>query len=443
MLRSPFPTPGRNTLLENIWQSITNFARTVITGQQRPRSWQWGASAEVQEDIYYRRYDLEIQEPIVRCEKRTRELVEMVENCPEVAAAVNIRNDAIWGSLDGDDIGWDIALTQNDNVTPIDKEIYDILARLRDEVIGGITLKQASERFLSWGDAFLSVGINKQKLQIDRVLFLPTFEVFRVEDMHGQLRGYQQRKIISDQLCAIDFHPLTVVHWRYRKKVLYGRSLFAESIDDWLALRDNIWDLRQSARSIGVNANLHIMPCGYDEDDRDEYKAAFEERKKLGIVTDFYLMNGADIRKLTTTNPDFKGLLDVGNFYRLRIGMKSGVPLYLLGIPWDGGKDIASQPALAFSRSVNSDRMILTEGIKQLCNIELALKGIEKERWQYRIIYPRISVNPYEGESDESNSIGINDLDNNNSSKNTDLVDKTSFMSGDDIVRGLRELAIL
>ena len=409
-MRSPYPTPGRNTVFENIWQAITSFSRTLVQGSQRPRS-QW---ADFESDSRYsRRYDLEITEPIVRSNPNTRLLVEAIEHCSEMATAIEIRNNGIWGSLDGDDQGFAIAPTLNDNVTPVDPEVYKILQRLIDDVIGGLTLKPRSETFLEYGDAFMAIGVNTRKMRIERVLPLPTFEVFRVEDNQGQLQGFEQRRTISDN-SPVGFHPLLMVHWRYRLQKLYGRSLFEESLSDWVSLRRVSENLDRAGDSVGINANIHLMPCEADDRYVNEYKRRHKEQiRNEGAIVDYYINNGGDVRKVSTTNPDFRGLLELANFRRLRIAMKSGVPLYLLGIPWDGGKDIAMQPSLNFVRGLNADRMVMTAGLKHLCNLELALNGIEKERWQYRIIWPKIYVNPFEEqpEADESNQPGIEDLD--------------------------------
>lgn len=402
-------------MLERIWQAITSFNRTPVVGTQRSLALNPlntnGFTA------LSRQYDLEITELPVRNAQVARELIEMVEYCPEVATAINEISDSVWSSADGDDQGFAIAPTLNDNKTPVDPNVYRILQRLVDDVIGGTTLEPAAERILAYGDAFASIGVNTRKMRIEKVLFLPTWEMFRCEDNQGQLLGFEQRRYLANSETAIGFHPVQMAHFRYRQKVLYGRALFYESIGDWHGLKDATEDLANGSRAIGINPNVHIMPACEGEDYRKAYKEAYEQKRSRGIVTDFYLANGADLKKLANINPDLKPLIDNVMMRRCRIAMRSRVPLWLLALPMDGAREIAGQPAMAYARFINRVRMALTAGIKHMCDLELALNGIPREQWQYRIIWPRVYVNPYAEqlnptEEGESNQSGIEDLDN-------------------------------
>lgn len=415
-MRSPLPTPGRNKLLENIWQNITNYTRTLVGGQSKPVS-QAGYDSD---SLYGRRYDLEIREPIVRSDGRTRKLVEMIESSPEITLALDLRREAIWSNPTGDDRGWDIALTLNDNKTPIDSGVYKILQRLREEVIGGLTLDAGPELLMAWGDWFLSIGVNTKTNRIERVLFPPTFEMFRVESPTGELLGFQQRAQISNEKTALSFHPISCAHARYRWRPphLYGRSLFHESITDWERLENLKSDLSSAARDAGVVPFIHSMPCEYSAADMEAYKKAHRERLKSGgNITNYYLMAGADIKKPSAPNPDFPGLLNAFKEGQLSIARKSKIPLYLMGYVWGGANDIATQPMLNYARSLNGDRALITYSvIKHLCNLELALHGYSKDEWLYRIVWPKLYVNQFETqlnplEAEESNNIGIEDLD--------------------------------
>jgi hypothetical protein len=418
-MRSPAPTPGRNRLLENIWQAITNYTRTFVGGQSRPISQQPRYSIGAT-SISARRFDLEVQEPIVRNDGRTRDLVEMVENSSDVGLALDLRRDAIWSNPTGDDLGWAIAPTLDDNVTPIEPEVFKILERLQEEVIGGMALNAVPELLMGWGDCFVSIGVNERKSRIDRILFPPTFEMFRVE-AENELLGFQQRRQASSEKDALTFHPIVCAHARYRWKppYIYGRPLFdGDVIDDWQSLKAVKFDLAKAARATGINPSIHVMPCEYSSADMKAYREGHEsKRNRDGIITDYYLMNGADIKKLSTHNPDFPGLLNALKEYQMSIARKSKIPPYLMGYIWSGAQEIATQPMLNYARSLNSDRMLITHSIiKHICNLELALHGYPKERWKYRVVWPKLVINPFEqqlnpAESDESNLSGIADLD--------------------------------
>lgn len=444
-MRSPIPTPGRNKNFENIWQSMTNYVRTLIGGQSKPISQYHGSASD---SLHSRRYDFEIREPIVRDDGHTRELVRMIELSSGITLALDLRREAIWANPTGDDQGWDIAPTLNDNVTPIDPGVYKVLQRLREEVIGGLTLNAGPELLMAWGDWFLSIGVNLKNSRVERVLFPPTFEMFRIESPTSELLGFQQRKNATNEVSALDFHPIVCAHARYRWRPphLYGRSLFEECIPDWIGLENIKADLLAAARATGVNPRLHIMPCDFTDEDVDEYKEGHKERlRRGGSITDYYLNNTAEIRQLSNTNPDFSGLISVLEKFELMIARKSKVPLYLMGYSWGGAQDIATQPMLNYARSLNADRMLITYSIiKHLCNLELALQGYNKDQWIYRIIWPKLYVNPFEEqmnplEAEEANKKGVEDLDKLFKS-NPHHLDWLTKASNADIRSGLESL---
>lgn len=413
-MRSPYPTPGRNTLLERIWQLATSFSRAPVEGRQRPLS----AYFTDDNSIWGRKYDLEISEVPVRDAVFGYLYLEMIEHCPLIAAAIQNWTLDCWASIDGDDQGFAVAPTLNDNETPIDPEVERILNRLIDEVIGGTSLEPCVERILGRGDgnAFLSIGINPRQRRIERILFLPSWELFRVETNKGELLAFEQRRHISDN-DPITFHPLTCVHWRYRRLNLYGRGLFHESVYwDYLPLKEARKDLMAATRATAVNPRVHQMPDCTDESYRQEYIERYEARKAKGPITDFYLMPSGKVDQLSSTNPDLKGLLDICKYYEEGLARRSLLPAWRLLIDYAGAKDIASQPALASARFVNNLRQHVTAGIKHLCNLELALHGYPKEKWQYRIVWPKIFVNEYEQQLNpeavaEMNASTVEDLD--------------------------------
>ena len=413
-MRSPYPAPGRNTIFEQIWRAASQWSRTLAPGQQRPITLTY-LHDPIGETYQDRWWDLEITEVPVRDSARARRIVEMIEYCPEVATIIDEYVDSTFANQSGDDQGFAIALTLDDNVTPIDPTIYKILNRVIEEVVGGTALDPAAERCLQWGDAFAGIGVDTRKRRIDKLLFLPTWEMFRVETNQGELLGFEQRRSLQDA-DPIQIHPLTCVHWRYRRKNLYGRSLFLESLEDWEALKDALADLRSASRAIGVNPNLHRMPEGTGKDYLEAYKAAHEKRKREGTITDYYLMCGSGIEKLAGSNPDLSAIIGNIEMRRRRIVMKSRCPLWILGFDSNGAREIAGQPALAMSRRINKLRMGLSAGIKHILNLELALHGYSREQWRYRIIWPKIYVDVLEQQLDpiqaeEANATGVQDLD--------------------------------
>lgn len=414
----------QENLLTRIWGAITNLI--PIRGRQRSLT-----NYNYLDDTTAigRNYDLEITEYPIRNQEKAIQLIEMWEYCPEIALAIEIITNDTFSSDDGDDQGFAIGGFLNDDITPINPRINEILNNLLDRVIGGLKLERAVERMLIYGDSFASLGIDFGRKEIEKILFLPTWEMFRIEDNQGNLLRYEQRRYLSNTFerpvsttefdnskfgDAIAFHPLQIVHWRFRRKSLYGRSLFYESVSDWEYLKESTRDLASACRATGINPNIHIMPDCADEDYRKAYKTAYEAKKASSMVTDFYLMNGADIKKLSTVNPDITAISNTVLTWRSRIVMKSHIPPYLMGLPNIGAREIAGQPALAYARFINKVRMNLTEGIKYICDLELALNDIPKEEWKYKIIFPRIATNPFGNNAiidDETSNNQIEDLE--------------------------------
>lgn len=440
MQQYPITNTGRR-LFEQIFRSLTFWNRTEVQGVQRPYVLTSFFSGNE------RNYDLEIEEFPIRDNKKAGRLIHLIENSSDAATAIRITNDAVWSSVDGDDQGWAIAPTLNDNTTPINPEVEEILDRLVREVIGGIALEPASERMLCWGDAFLNVGIDTAKRRINKVLFLPTWELFRLEDDHGNHPtlimpngnylqvGFEQRRSLVDQH-SIPFHPLAITHFRYQHKTLYGRGVFHASLRDWERLQSAEDDLAAASRATGINPRIHEMPENRGDAYRTQYKEEHESRIRERIITDYYLECGAKVHPMSTNNPDLKALESSVQYWRMKLIVASQVPPYLMGMPTIGAREIAGQPALAFARHINKVRMCLSEGIKRLCNLELALHNIPMERWEYRIIFPKISVSQFEEQLNpeaiaETNQARVEDLDSSYANTESDRAQYAAYQSQD------------
>jgi hypothetical protein len=348
-----------------------------------------------------RNYDLELQEFPIRDVQIARQLIEMLEWCPEVGTCLRILTEDIYSSENGDNHGFTISDTLEDDETPVDPDVKSICLDLlsRSDVIGGLALERAIKRMLGYGDTFLSLGIDREGVGkkadwgISRSLLLPTWELFRIEADNGELLGFEQRRNLSDST-ATQFYPPQIVHFRHDRQSLYGRSIWRQSIPDWARLKASTENLATAARNLGINPNVHIMPEGVAEDYSQNYRADYEARLEDGLVTDFYMLPGGDVRKLANYDPNLTALAEDVLTWRTRLIMPSQIPLWrFAGFKIDGAKDLSGEPAKAYARHINSLRMVLTEGIKQVLNTELILRlGLEAflERGHYQIVYPQI-----------------------------------------------------
>lgn len=409
-------TRGRNSLFERVYRTLFKQAESEPLGSQRSLTRFWSFDPAPETNSLSRDYDLEIEDNFARSPELAKALWDIATNCSEAATCIDIIHNDAMSSADGSNIGFDIAPTLNDNETKIDAEINRILRRLIDEVLVFSGLERVGELMLTTGDAFVSVGVNTKRHMIDKLLILPTWEMFRVEDNQANLLKFEQRpSLLGDTVITI--HPIACVHWRYRKQNLYGRALFRESLFDWCKLKPLLIAIEQAAMSVGVNPNVHILPCTATARDAEQYKQDYlRARNEQMLLTDFYMLHGGEVKKLSSVNPDIKALIDAANLYITRIVRRSRVPPWMVGFPSIGAREISGGPERAYARLINHFRQDITVGLRHLFNLELALHGIPKERWQYRIKWPLFYVEPFlntaeDNEQFQAKSPGIHDLD--------------------------------
>jgi hypothetical protein len=369
--------------------------RSLFRGSKRPLARQWGSTASY--TPIERNYDLEIQEIPIRDRNRAIKLIEIRGHCPEAETAISIITDDVFSSADGDDYG--VRVSEEDlNGDRLDAQVYDVAQSCLARVVSLSVAKMAIDRMLSYGDAFgeLALDVKPSSAQVGSLQLLPTWDCFRVEDSNGL--HFEQRKSLQDSN-PIVFAPAEMVHWRFQRNYLYGRSLFHQSIPDWANLKQAILNYARAGNDVGVNANVHQMPEGADAEYLKAYKSDFEDRLKSGVITNFYSLYGGDVKKLGD-NPDLSALFEQVEFFRMRIMMRSRLERWKFGNEMRGANDISGQPALAYARFINAIRGDFSEGVKQVLHTELALKRIPEERWKGLLVlnYPKIYVNLHQGE---------------------------------------------
>lgn len=403
---------------------MTSFRSTSLTGSQRPIARNLGIATK------QRNYDLEINEFPLRDYALARELIEMTTYCVEARSVLSYLARDVFSSSDGDDQGFTCAETLEDNETPVDPQVREIILDLLqrrnggDYVLGGGFLKKAVRWAVGYGDCFLEISIDREGISrgdycVSNSMYLPTWEMFRAEDDRGQLLGFEQRRRLQDP-DSIQFHPLAVTHFRFEPEYLYGQSIFKQSLQDWTRLKDAAYDLSSAMRSVGCNPSVHIMPEGADEAYRQAYKQDYFQMEEDGIVTHLFLLYGSDVRKMSNVNPELKTLIDNFMLWRTRI-LPPGFPIWLMpGLDTTGAKDISGQPARAYARMRNDICAMISEGAKQVIDIELVLKlGWERflEKGKYRLQFPKFLITEHQAtqgtptDDDESNTSGISDLD--------------------------------
>lgn len=385
------------------------------------------------------RFDLEIAEHPIRVDAYTQQIIEANEYCYEVRSTLSIMVDDALSSTDGDDQGFTVApdfnlgSSRSLDFQPINKETYqialDVITRrqdVEDMVIGGDRLKKAARHAIGHGDSFLELGIEKEGIGrndwcVARTLYLPKYEIFRVEDDQGYLERFEQRKMLDDK-DPVMFDPSKIVHFRYEPTYLYGNSAWkpAIALGCWQKLKEATEILAIAMKDVGMNPNIHEFESNFSQAQRERYINEMEMGKRANKPrTDFYLLPGMKLSKLSSTNPDLTTLVDNVLHWRLRMSL-SGVPVYFFpGLIQPGPREISAQPAFLYARRRNMICALLAKGIRQVIDTEIVLKkGYEwyRENGQYRIIFPQWNVDMQAGAgaaSDESKAAGFSDLEEN------------------------------
>lgn len=407
---------------ESIWNFLGQFRRTkTLQGEQTPSNYPLGGGLTCQSP-----YDMDVKEPVFRDVERGTQLAQMVEWSYEVSHTLRLAKVDTFGSNDGDNIGWTVSETLEDDKTKIDPDFYaailDLVQRRNGPsmIIGGTFLQSVLSAALGYGDAFVELaiereGIGRSDWGISKSIRLPTYTVRRCETPQGELQYFEQLQRPWDN-APIEIMPVKIVHFRHNQNRLYGTSLWGnESVYHWQWLKNAAVNIATKARS-GINTRIHELP----EDATPEDKQAAENDWRLllsqGIPTDYWpYKRGTKINRIQGSEGSIDEQIKDFLQHRYRL-IPSGFPAwYHPGLLLVGAKDISRQPTLLQARVRNSWCFMLSEGIRWVIDIELILKfGIDrflefKKNGGYRIIWPEFYVEGGENIA-ESDDKGIADL---------------------------------
>ena len=383
--------PGRNTTIENLFRTVTGFVQVsgkFLSGQTAPRTGNNAAFSAG--SVSSRNYDEEAISFAVRDPFRASKLARIGQS-PEVSTAIDIIVNDVLSSESGDSDAFRIGKYCFDGVTPVNPEFQRIGNACISRVFRGSTLETIAENFLRSGDSFRGIQIDEALTKVVGLKALPTWEMFRVEDLDGQVVRFEQRRLRSiESEPEFVIHPIVCVHWRYRPLGKYGRALFEESEADVISLDQGYKSLERAALAVGINPNVHTMPTGSTDKTAEAYKAKHEDerRRQQGLITDYYLLFGGNVKKMDGSS-DINALVSNANERRQRLNMRSRVPPWMMGIPSAGAKDISGQPALAYSRFIGGVRAKCSEGVRQVLNLEFALNGYKFDELDYNIVFPK------------------------------------------------------
>lgn len=336
---------------------------------------------------YARKQNLEIPftpvRPIKNSFRNSVELLEMSEWSYELRHAVSIISRDCFQSLDGRITSWSVSPEYKKK--KINKEVLTIADELstrtsgKELILGGNFLQRAVRDFLFFGDAFVSLGFDKDGISkewhISESIHLPTLSTFVDVDEQGKILSYSQRESVNIRESDIFIHPLKVLQFSYEKNQIYGNPISYQSLEAWRQLQEISRDLEQAARDTGYSMLLHKFPEQVNELDKEAYQSRYEDMLNTGIVTSLYLLPGMDVARIAADSGALEPLMKLWLNKRYEC-IPPGLPLYLfpgLGIDSTSGKEISAQPAMNYARLIASIRGVLSEQIKWAISLEMVL----------------------------------------------------------------------
>lgn len=330
-------------------------------------------------------------------------------NIPEVATAIEITEEYTLGSSSGDEIGFGVELDKayaklaaprsQDRLL---KACRYALSGLDVDLLGTVVF-----RMLAWGDAFALYDVDEQ----DRlaITLRPTWQVFLEPDIYtGQAVAAYQLPYGTTERFALPIENL--IHWKWRGRHLYGRSLLHECRAEGEALIQASEDLQMATRQAAVRPRLHSMPPGVAPEYKLAYRQDHEARMQRGLALDYYLDYGQSVEIPSGSDRALEGLIDVIDHRRIRIASRLRVPPYLLGIEHGGGREISMQPAMAFIQHCGHVRQRLAHGLRQALDAYLENHGF-KPPYPYRFVFPNIVANPWLAPDPDLDTEGVDDSD--------------------------------
>jgi len=350
--------------------------------------------------------ELEFPENPSRSPRLADQLQAVIDN-PIGGAALAITCSLILSSSEGDEIG--IAIERDEAVKS--RTSANRMVEIVRYAMSGFTvddLWQICWRFLAWGDCFASiVEDDTGKL---KPWLLPTWQIHLDADQwDGSIKRVFHKRPGIEKESEVQLD--TLVHWCYQKNHLYGRSLFWTVRNAAEYYRQSDEDLAVASRDSALSPNIHVMPEGADSAYLEAYKRDHKEQLKRGPVSDIYVFSGAGVSKADGGQPALDAMITALNQRAKQIAIASRVPPYLLGIESQGAKEISLQPAMVFKNHVGWCRSILSSGLRVAIDRLLLSKGFTPP-FPYRLVYPKLVLNPYQPELDEDmQKEGISDSD--------------------------------
>ena len=265
---------------------------------------------------------------------------------------------------------------------------------------------------LLMGDEFRQFVIDLDNLEIVRLMYMPPQSMYRNEDHRGLLKmgntpgewGFEQKQPKTDKI-IVGFYPYQIMHLRWNKSGSrpYGRSLLYTARTSWRklqAMEEALvinWITRAFARLLFI---LDTTGKGPKEAQAaiDDFKRKLQTRKlakdvhgfeQLSIVKDIFVSKSwhdiggraeaslTDVKVLDTSSSGYQQIQPI-DYFRSKILMDLRTPKAYLGLEEDiNAKATLVQEDRRYRRFLQRIQTVLTEGIQQTINLQLALHKID------------------------------------------------------------------
>jgi hypothetical protein len=367
-----------DTLWNKLFSKRTNKSNAQVSGSQYPLGYF---------THYARKQNLEIPytpvRPVKNSIQTSTRLLEMSEWSYELRHAVSIISRDVFQSLDGRITSWSVSPTYKDK--KINKDVIVIADQLanrtngKELILGGNFLQRAVRDFLFFGDAFVSLGFDKDGISknwhIAESLYLPPLSTFIDVDDQNKIQSYSQRESVYARETDILIHPLKMLHFCYEKYQIYGTPISYQSLESWRQLQEISRDLERASRDTGYSILTHKFGDQTQPMDMQDYQIRYQNMLDTGIVTNLYLLPGMEVERIAAQATALEPLMRIWLQKRYEC-IPPGLPIYLfpgLGLESSSGKDIATQPAFNYARLIAAIRGLLGEQIKWAISLEIVL----------------------------------------------------------------------
>jgi len=274
---------------------------------------------------------------------------------------------------------------------------------------------------LLMGDEFRQFVIDDQG-QIVRLMYMPPESMIRNEDdigllMDGKTEGewaYEQRVPRDDKFIA-GFAPWQMLHLRWNKsgRSAYGRSLIFTARTAWRklqAMEEALvinWITRAFARLL-FTLDVTNKPEQEAKQAIDNFKRSLQSRQiakdvvgmdQLSVVKDIFIGQSyhdiggraekslTDAKVLDTSSTGYAQIKPI-EYYRSKILMALRTPPPYLGIEeFINAKATLTQEDRRYQRFLRRIQNVLTQGIKQTVNLQLALNAIDPRKVPYVVTW--------------------------------------------------------